>query len=303
MDGTINNSTSSATSSRSPSLPFFSARTQGDPTRSPEWRWDRAFLQVTDRESFSPRYDDETTGRAMEFYKSLIRCRTPEQRSSLRECDAAMFDAYELFESMGRKRYEVEARLLAKQTPAEVAHITGLSEDVVQVYEAVFFNVTGSLAAKDWIIGRAIGLGPYMAMTAPEMGRFLKMVAFQAGPVALDALLSTVIDADCLFTSSNITDLSTAEGRNAARMALLVLAHFSHLRHELVAEMGRIHDLTGRHERENAAERRCADDLLRVTEGLDRPLAPAPSHSAPSSDKVVRDTSKPVPSGANGKVA
>jgi hypothetical protein len=303
MNGTANSSNSTMNTSRESSLPTFTARVQFDPTRSPEWRWDRAFRHIFDELTFSSIRDDEATGRAVKFRQALTSCRTPEQRSELHRSDPAMFAAHELYKSTSRKRYEVEARLLAKQTPAEVAQFVGLSEDVIQVYEAVFFNVAGFLTASGWITGKAIGIGPYTAMNVPEFGRFLKTVAFQAGLTTLDALLSTVVDDDGLFTTANVTDLSTAEGRNATRMALLVLAQFAHLRHELIAEMVRIRDLISRYEREYATERRIADDLLQVTEELDRPLAPAPSHSAPSSDKVVRDTSKPVPSVANGKVA
>lgn len=283
--------------------PFYTYRILADPTRSPAWRWDRAFIHLIDDLTFSADRDDETTGQAITFRKALGACRTPEQKESLRKSESAMFAAYELYDSDSRKRYEVEARLLAKQSPPEVAQIVGLHKDVVQLYAVVFFHVIDFFSATDWIMGRAIGLGPYSEMTVPELGRFLKAVAFNAGPVVLDALLSTVVNDDGLFKTHMDADLSTTEGRNAARMTLLVMAHFERLRRELVEEMGRIRDLIRRFECESAAERRDSDDIEHALEQLEQPSAPDAPSCRPRSGGEFDDPVETESSGSVDKAA
>jgi GAF domain-containing protein len=51
---------------------------------------------------------------------------------------------------------EVQARLLARHSPEEIARITPLPAEAVATYEALFFNVVDRLDARDWITAVAI---------------------------------------------------------------------------------------------------------------------------------------------------
>jgi hypothetical protein len=84
-------------------------------------------------------------------------------------------------------RLVVEARLLAGQNFAMIATLCGLTPDTVEAFEKLFFAVSDCLVAKDYITFHAIGFqGYHVARDGPSV---IKLLAFTAGPVVLDAIL------------------------------------------------------------------------------------------------------------------
>lgn len=258
-----------------------------DPARSPAWRWGRALRHVVDDLRFSTNRDDEATGRAVRFRRALTGCRTRRQWSGLRRRDPALYAAYELFKATSRMRTEVEARLLAGQNAREIAVITGLSEDVIKVYEETFFHITDRLKAQDWVMAVAIGVGPSEAMTTTAFARYIKAAAYCNGPVVLDALLSTIVADDGSFTLAKLTDWSTPEGQLAARLALSVITEFAHLSPALIAELGRIRDLIERFERRSGTLPLDYIPSEHVALSLTASSAHSATRSAPSLDDAA----------------
>lgn len=260
-----------------------------DPARSPAWRWGRGLRHVIDDLRFSPNRDDEATGRAVRFRRALVRCRTRRQWSGLRRRDPALFAAHELFTATSRMRTEVEARLLAGQNAGEIAVITGLLQEVIELYEATFFNVGDRLEARDWIMAVAIGVGPSEAMTTATFSRFIKTAAYCGGPAVLNALLSTIVADDGSLTLAKLTDWSTPEGQLAARLALSVVTEFAHLSPALVTELHRIRDLIDRFERRSGT---LALDYIpseHVALSLTATSAHSATRSVPSSEDLADD--------------
>jgi hypothetical protein len=72
----------------------------------------------------------------------------------------------------------------------EIAHLHGLDEAVIEIWELVFFDVRGSREAKSWVHSHVIR--PELAAGDPELGARLKM-AFAGGPGAVRAIFR----ADC----------------------------------------------------------------------------------------------------------
>jgi hypothetical protein len=94
--------------------------------------------------------------------------------------------AYQLY--LGRdstQRCAVEARLLAAQTPEQVAARTGLPPLAVTLFEALFFQVSGRLHATAWVACAAIGRGRGVG-AAPEPQAVLKAFAYCGGPLILE---------------------------------------------------------------------------------------------------------------------
>ena len=260
-----------------------------DPARSPAWRWARALRHVVEDLRYSPCRDDEATGWAVRFRRAMKRCRTRRQWSGLRRRFPALYTAYMLSKSTSRKRTEIEARLLAGQNAGEIAMLTHVEIDVVEVYEATFFNVTDRLSAKAWVMAMAIGVGPYEAMTTSEFGRYLRTAAYCNGPVVLDAILSTIVADDGSFTLAKLTDWSTPEGQLAARLALSVITEFARLSPALISELKRIHDLIDRFERRSGT---LALDYIppeHVALSLTASSAHSATRSAPSLEDLADD--------------
>ena len=66
----------------------------------------------------------------------------------------AMFFAFYLYHetSIQRARFDVEARILARQSDLDIALCFGCLEETIAAYEAIFFHVRDKLDNKDYIV-------------------------------------------------------------------------------------------------------------------------------------------------------
>lgn len=86
-------------------------------------------------------------------------------------------------------RVEVEARLLAGQTSADIASTTGLDAAAIDWYEAAFYCCRDRLHAGGYIVHRLLGaLPPEGTGNSPPFG-LLPWFGFFAGPIVVDLLL------------------------------------------------------------------------------------------------------------------
>jgi len=175
------------------------------------WRWQRAQWLLAHRRNYSPRRDDEQTGRALCFLRALARCSCLKGFSDIQ-------GALQLYKNNEPIKLLVEARILARQTSPEIARLTGVPVGVVDSYEAIFFHVQDRLNARDWILVQAIEKGAN-DQTEPRAGAILKRFAFYGGPLVLNAVAPYLVGGKDLFAP---LDLSTAEGRREQAIRLAV---------------------------------------------------------------------------------
>ena len=97
-------------------------------------------------------------------------------------------EAVALRDAGGPARAEVEARLLAGQTDAEIAARCGLSPGAVGWFEAAVFHVRDRLAARDWVVGRVIGT----SFPPGDPGPVLRYFGYHGGPGLLDVALAVL---------------------------------------------------------------------------------------------------------------
>jgi hypothetical protein len=149
--------------------------------------------------------------------------------------------AHLIHREAGDARLAVEARLLARQQPQEIAALVGLSTAVVETYEALFFAVSDSMAATDWIVTRAVGWAPGWP-GRPDPTAVLKWFAFAGGPRVLEAVWPYLVRPSLAAAGlPPLRDGLDLRARRAAALALLPEGHAEDagfVRHHL-AEMGR----------------------------------------------------------------
>jgi hypothetical protein len=150
------------------------------PFRRPEERWLRA------QEPHSRgTYEDPWIGSARDAITGI-------KRSSRLRAILAIQAAQAMWEAPDRRhRWELEARLLARQSTNTIAASMRLSVDVVEAFAAVFFDVRPRIQASDWIFLQAIG-GPACTnfASAEQPGAIWKYVGYVGGPIALEAVLA-----------------------------------------------------------------------------------------------------------------
>src|SRR5262249_49584909 len=130
--------------------------------------------------------------------------------------------AQQLQEDRRTTRLLVQARLLARQTSAAIALLTGVPVPVVDTYEMLFFNVRGHLHAPHWIHLHAIGPKWRPGTAIPDAGAVLKSFAFHGGPLVLNAVLPYLIGGKDLFEPP--LDLTTEQGRKEQAVRLAAAA-------------------------------------------------------------------------------
>ena len=157
-----------------------------NPQRALAWRWERAHWLLDHARNYSQRRDDAATGRALSYLRAL---RRGVHTTGLARRFPALAQAHRLYVADGPVTHQIEARLLARQAPAEVAARVALPAEVVGVFEATFFHVGDRLDARDWITRQAIGWWQGRALRGRKSSAVLKAYAYHGGLAVLEAAL------------------------------------------------------------------------------------------------------------------
>jgi hypothetical protein len=161
---------------------------ESNPFRPPDWRWRRAVYLHGVQAKPHRRRDDRWTGLALRLVERLKAGGTPPGRRRTGR-HVVLEQAHALvFADDPRNRWEAEARLLAGQEPAAIAACLGLSPDVIEAYEAIFFNVGDRLDAVDYVAAFALSHGLHSGIAQDDHGAIARLVGYHLGPEAIDAL-------------------------------------------------------------------------------------------------------------------
>lgn len=183
--------------------------------RPPSWRWERV-LSLVDRPGEvigrCTRRDDRVVRAAKSF---AVRRQSADQMTldRLQAENPALFYAYD-FHQRAQDDPEaalyIQARLLARQTPEQVADVMGITADTVTWYADLFFDVIPYLDKRDWITKQVLvpamlrsgGVAPPGAADAqaqpfrdstvarPFMDGTLKLFAYFGGPHLVDVMIA-----------------------------------------------------------------------------------------------------------------
>jgi len=104
-----------------------------------------------------------------------------------------VWHAVQLHEQDGPSAWVIEARLLARQSIDEIAGVISVSQDIVSIYEQLFFDVTGRLDAKTYI-AKQIGLTAAGTYENHHLAAVLKWFGYFGGPIVLDVVAPILLD-------------------------------------------------------------------------------------------------------------
>jgi hypothetical protein len=126
-------------------------------------------LAADDLPEFAPRWADRISRRAADVLRGV------------QPVDDVIKAALDLRAAPLLVRGELEARLLAEQEPRGVAAAMGLSAPVVDAYAQLFFDLTGNLTARSWMLHEGIGIKAYCGLTPDDVDVILKLIGFSLG--------------------------------------------------------------------------------------------------------------------------
>lgn len=173
------------------------------PYRPVHWRWNRARILNEYGKGAPGRYKDDKWIRiAAEFKAQKDDCKDAIDLYRLFDRYPAIAMAYELWDEENIQvsgkanpmRYELEARILARETFSTIADKSGLPIEVVGWYERLFFNVTDRLNNKMYIFHVVLGDGIQRGMTDKDYALLWKLYGYVRGSNMLDFLITTFSD-------------------------------------------------------------------------------------------------------------
>lgn len=169
------------------------------PVRAPHWPWLRA-VEI-DRGGRAPsRKLDGPVGfrnirRALRLKRHYDRAgKNPEGMYALMLRDSGLFWAHSLWlADKAPTRWTIEARIIAGETNAEIAQKLGTDEDVIAAYADIFFDVRDKLENLDYVVSVILADAVTRGLQERQYDLLWKMMAFQGGTHALNAVLSRFI--------------------------------------------------------------------------------------------------------------
>ena len=268
---------------------FYPEIQRRSPYRPVAWRWQRAQDLVQRGRYFSLQRDDEPTGRAVHYLRALGSCHTERRLEGLARSQADVHAARLLHEGSAPTVVEIQARLLARQTPKEIAAITGVPVEVVVSYEALFFNVVDKLHARDWVTVEAIGWWRFDPARGRDAATVLRGFAYHGGLVLLEALLPYLLGDR--MQAQPTADPTTPEGRLDSKIRLVIDLEMFPSSPESDLKLFKMHAEALEEARKARARQQNGTPMSQnVTETLEKlaagalqqaaPLPPAPDHEA-----------------------
>jgi hypothetical protein len=207
--------------------PIFPAQQRYSVCRSPSWRWKRARAIVEQGLTCTARTDDLTTRRVVEYLRACELPLDDSQAQSGVPADAVLHAAHRLYQAEGLGRFIVQARLLARQSPSDVARLTSFEPAVIETFEAIFFEVRDHLDAKDWVANQVLWPGLQANLPTDALGGALMAIGYWLGPTILDIALAVATDAPLpswvYATAGEPARLYEARVRLSAKLLLAVL--------------------------------------------------------------------------------
>jgi len=144
----------------------------------------------------SPRYDDEITQQAWQFFHSLSYSQHDDSRHSMTTRFPHIADAHHFYTNAEPlRRAELEARLLANDADDQaIALKLGLSPETVAAYHDIYFDVRPFLDADVYIVLTVFGTKAHYGLTEKDSPLILKMLGYQMGSLVIDEYLGYLRD-------------------------------------------------------------------------------------------------------------
>lgn len=121
-------------------------------------------------------------------YLRLCRRDTVQTRALLQRRYGDVHAAVEIHEAGNLQTVEVQARLLAGQDLPTLATTMAIAPEVIRLYESLFFHVVEQREARAWIEEEVFSKPPG-GPALDQSGDFLRRIAYEGGPLALEAAL------------------------------------------------------------------------------------------------------------------
>jgi hypothetical protein len=164
-----------------------------NPQRPVDWRWQLAKYLSDARRLVPTTYHDGSLRQAHGFIQELAECSDEESYLDLSNRFPDCYEAWKLYNEFGPKdfRWEIEARLLARNPAKLIAEGLGLTERTVDLYESWFFNVRDRLSQGGYITHHVIGPAVHRGFTHRQYDSWWKIIGYYRGSPDVDNMIES----------------------------------------------------------------------------------------------------------------
>lgn len=181
------------------------APAKNDPLRPPDWRWQRArWLRELNKYARKGHEDAETI--VIKRYQALkSQCKNDLDYDRLKAKFPGIFHAEEFHDREDLDiRWEIEARLLARESLEQIADKIGAPVEIVFWYEKTFFNVLDRIDNRSYICGVAMGRSIHKGLFERDYDLLWKMLGYGLGPHAIDSLTSRLTNPQHVLSADQV---------------------------------------------------------------------------------------------------
>ena len=161
---------------------------QFNPFCRPDWRW-QLVSKIASGELPRCHGLDDAIKAAIAFRRCREQSDAYPRRRRKGPHDAAIAAALEMQKVGGLAEWEVRARLLAGQSDAEIAAQCNLSEETVNLYGQLFFDVRDHLCAWVWVCSQVFGTRLRHGF-GDDLGLIWQALAYFGGVQIVDAVIA-----------------------------------------------------------------------------------------------------------------
>lgn len=160
-----------------------------NPLRPIDWRWLRAgWLRQTGKYARKSREDPETL-LIKRYQTAKAACQNELQLERLMYRMPGLFNAEQFHDREDLDlHWEIEARLLARESLESIAQKLGVDVEVVFWYERAFYNVVEKIDNRSYIGTIAMGRSIHRGLFERDYDLLWKMLGYACGPIMVDAL-------------------------------------------------------------------------------------------------------------------
>jgi hypothetical protein len=199
------------------------------PLRPPDWRWELAKRLVRANKRCNRNLDPwchkaYRLAEAAQRYDRGDDWALLDWANKAKDPEAkAMIDCWEIFEkgqpdaNHRTKRHELEARIVAKQSFDDIAHIMKLDKSVIQCYEPLFFHVLDRVDSKSWVGHNVLGPAYHTRLSENDYATMWKVMALNGGSFVLDEF----VHKSGMGLATTPADAIAEIGRDRDRLRLL----------------------------------------------------------------------------------
>ena len=209
-----------------------------NPHRPPDWRWQLAKYLQENKLKLQRSQSDNYICWAKKFAIEIDNAADEWAQFLIAERSPAIYNAWALYKSSQLKnaRWELEARILARESRAEITRKMGLNSAIVDHYLSIFFDVESRLSHPTYVTHAVIGDAAKRGISEREPDVLWKMFGYWRGADLLDLLI-------CRFTPAmkpkSSADIACVSGRRHSPTTAVEVGHCNPLVADQLADADR----------------------------------------------------------------